>query len=73
MDVDDDDAPFELTEQDDLALANAYAHAHALPDAQAQAFDGSVVEIDAVNFNFLRKCCGIDSKTVVLGCDLNAA
>ena len=39
MDVDDDDAPFELTEQDDLALANAYAHAHALPDAQAQAFD----------------------------------
>ena len=41
MDVDDDvdDAPFELTEQDGLTLANAYAHAHALPDAQAQAFD----------------------------------
>ena len=38
-----------------------------------QAFDGSVVEIDAINFNFLRKCCGIHGKTVVLGCDLNVA
>ena len=43
MDVDCDDAPndapFELTELDHLALAKDYARAHALADAQAQASD----------------------------------
>ena len=39
----------------------------------AQTLDGLVVEIDAVNFNLLRKCCGIHGKTVVLGGNLNAA
>ena len=39
MDVDCDDAPFELTELDHLALAKDYARALALTDAQAQASD----------------------------------
>ena len=39
MDVDCDDAPFELTEFDHLTLAGDYARALALADAQAQASD----------------------------------
>ena len=39
MDVDCDDAPFELTELDHLTLTGDYAHALALADAQAQASD----------------------------------
>ena len=39
MDVDCDDAPFELTELDHLALPSDYARALALADAQAQASD----------------------------------
>ena len=41
VDCDDapDDAPFELTELDQLTLADDYARALALADAQAQASD----------------------------------
>ena len=37
MDVDYDDAPFELTELDNLALTGDNAYARALTDAQPQA------------------------------------
>ena len=39
IDVDCDDAPFELTELDHLTLTGGYARALALADAQAQASD----------------------------------
>ena len=44
LDVDCDDAPFELTELDHLALAKDYARALALADAQAQAPDAHTLD-----------------------------
>ena len=45
MDVDCDDAPFELTELDHLALTSDYARAHALADAQAQTFNAYASDV----------------------------
>ena len=48
-------------------------HAENRLGTMAQSFDGLVVEVDAVDFDFGRKCRGINGKTVVLGGDLDAA